>query len=94
MDRDIFDGLYEKYWQQVFTSAVKRLGNTEKAVKVTQEAFFQLWIKKDDITKSDAVDLLLTTVRDEIFKLMEKECIYIEKPPSKLFELIPLPCAN
>jgi len=94
MDSDIFDGLYEKYRQQIFTSAVKRLGNTERAVKVTQDAFFQLWIKREDTAKADAADFLLTAVRDEIFKLMEKECIYIEKPSGKLFEQIPLPCAN
>jgi DNA-directed RNA polymerase specialized sigma24 family protein len=93
MDSDIFDGFYEKYWQQVFTSAVKRLGNTEKAVKVTQDAFFQLWIKRNNISEAEVTAFLLAAVRDEIFTLMEKECIYIEEP-GKLFELIPLPGAN
>ena len=94
MNSDSFDGLYEKHWQQVFSAAVKRLGNTDRAVKVTQDAFFQLWIKKDDTAKADVMDLLLIAVRDEIFKLMEKVCIYIEKPAGKLFEVMPLPCAN
>ncbi len=95
MDSDIFDSLYEAYWAAIYNSTYKRLPDPNKALEVTQEAFFQLWLNKDKYARTEkaVVLFLLTTVRNEIFKLMEKECIEIVYPPSMLFENV-FPFAN
>jgi DNA-directed RNA polymerase specialized sigma24 family protein len=94
MDSDFFDTLFEKYWQQVYTSAFKRVVNADTATEVTQEAFFQLWLNKDQANKENILDFLLAAVHDEIFKLIEKECLDIVNPPGKIFEHMELPGAN
>jgi DNA-directed RNA polymerase specialized sigma24 family protein len=94
MDNDFFDTLYEKYWQQVYNSAFKRVANKETATEVTQEAFFQLWLNKDRANKENIIDFLLAAVHDEIFKLIEKECLDIVDPPGKIFEHMEFPGAN
>jgi DNA-directed RNA polymerase specialized sigma24 family protein len=94
MDSDFFDTLFEKYWQQVYNSAFKRVANMETATEVTQEAFFQLWLNKDRANKENVLDFLLAAVRDEIFKLIEKECLDIVSPPGKIFEHMGFPGAN
>lgn len=94
MDSDFFDILFEKYWQQVYTSAFKRVANADTATEVTQEAFFQLWLNKDQANKENVLDFLLAAVHDEIFKLIEKECLDIVNPPGKIFEHMEFPGAN
>jgi DNA-directed RNA polymerase specialized sigma24 family protein len=94
MDSDFFDTLFEKHWQQVYNSAFKRVANTETATEVTQEAFFQLWLNKDRANKENILDFLLAAVHDEIFKLIEKECLDIVNPPGKIFEHLEFPGAN
>jgi DNA-directed RNA polymerase specialized sigma24 family protein len=94
MDNDFFDTLFEKYWQQVYNSAFKRVANTDTATEVTQEAFFQLWLNKDQANKENILGFLLAAVHDEIFKLIEKECLDIVNPAGKIFEYTGFPGAN
>jgi hypothetical protein len=94
MDTDAFDAIYERYWVSIYTSAFKRLFNPQKASEIAQEAFFQLWQNKNHVKAEDVVIFLLKAVKSEIFKLMEKECIYIVDPPRILFEHMQLPGAN
>jgi len=93
MDEHAFDVLYERYWASIYNSAFRRLFDTNKASEVTQEAFFQLWLNKDQTTAEGVIVFLLKVVRNEIFKLMEKECIEIVSPATMLFEDM-LPGAN
>ena len=86
MDKYTFDTIYEQYWLSIYTSAFKRLFDPQKASQITQEAFFQLWLNKDQVKTDDVILFLLKTVKNEIFKLMKKECIYIINPPRMLFE--------
>ena len=94
MNIDTFSTLYDELWRKVYALAFKRLANIEKATDVTQEAFFQLWIKKDHIDIEDVIDILFTAVSIEILKLRKNECIYIEKLPGDFFEHMQLPGAN
>jgi hypothetical protein len=94
MDSDSFDIIYEKYWLSVYNSAFKRIFDPKKASEITQEAFFQLWLNKDKTMTEDVIAFLLEAVKNEVFKLMEKECIYIVNPPHMLFEHMLLPGAN
>ncbi len=94
MDKYAFDTIYEKYWLSIYTSAFNRLFDPQKASEITQEAFFQLWLNKDQVKTDDVILFLLKAVKNEIFKLMEKECIYIINPPLRLFENILPPGAN
>ena len=94
MDQDTFDAIYERYWLSIYTSALKRLFDPQKASEIAQEAFFQLWLNRHQVTTDEVVIFLLRAVKSEIFKLMEKECIYVVNPPHILFEHMQLPGAN
>ncbi|WP_091373927.1 RNA polymerase sigma factor [Mucilaginibacter mallensis] len=94
MDRDAFDIIYKNYWLPIYNSAFKRLFDPQKASEITQEAFFQLWLNKEQVNAEEVIIFLLKAVRNEVFKLMKKECIYIVNPPRMLFEHLPLPGAN
>jgi RNA polymerase sigma-70 factor (ECF subfamily) len=94
MDIEIFDGLFESHWQTVYASAFKRLANTAKATEITQEAFFQLWQKRDQVSSEDVLSFLLTVVQKEILKLMKNECLHIVQPSVELFKQTDFPFAN
>jgi hypothetical protein len=87
MNIDTFSTLYEDLWRKVYSFAFKSLANREKAIVATEEAFFQLWLRKDYIgTANDAIDILLTTIKNERLKPKENEFMYMEPPPGKLFK--------
>ena len=94
MDKNTFDTIYERYWLSIYTSTFKRLSNPQKASQITQEAFFQLWLNKDQLKGDDVILFLLKAAKKEVFKLMEKECIYIINPPRMILGEILLPGAN
>jgi RNA polymerase sigma-70 factor (ECF subfamily) len=95
MTIELFDSLFESHWQLVYSTAFKRLANAEKAIEVTQEAFFQLWQHKDEIVSENVITFfLLTVLQNEISKMMEKDCRCVIEPVGKLFKFTDLPFAN
>jgi RNA polymerase sigma-70 factor (family 1) len=42
--------IYQKYWEEVFDAAYKRVRNIEIAQDITQEIFISLWEKKNTLT--------------------------------------------
>lgn len=75
-----FDALYEKHWENVYSSAFKRLRNTDQAKDVTQDVFLQLWLRRNDVVIDNLAAYLFISVRNTIYKWMEKEQRYIPIP--------------
>ena len=66
-----FNILYNKYWEQAYSNAYKRLGDEEQAKDIVQEIFVSIWINRQNpITNLPAY--LGTAVRNQVFKLTAK----------------------
>lgn len=78
--RAAFDALYEKYWEEVFSAAFKRLKDYDCAKDITQDIFLQLWSRRNDIQIDNLRAYLFTAVRNNVYKWMEKEQKYTPIP--------------
>ena len=45
-DPDAFNALYNKYWQQAYATAFKRLKDTQQVKDIIQEVFTKIWINR------------------------------------------------
>lgn len=86
--RTAFDALYERYWEQVYGAAYKRLQDAGFAKDITQDIFLQLWLRRGELEIDNLPAYLFTAVRNNVFKRMEKEKRYTPIP-----ELMSLPDA-
>lgn len=68
-----FDALYEKYWEQVYNAAFKRLKDPDYAKDITQDIFLKIWDNRDSINIDHFAPYLFTSVRNNVFKWIEKE---------------------
>ena len=70
---EAFDMLYDKYWEQVYHAAFKRLKDADYAKDITQDIFLQIWHKRKNLNIDYLAPYLFTSVRNNVFKWMEKE---------------------
>lgn len=68
-----FDALYDKYWEQVYNAAYKRLKDADSAKDITQDIFLQIWHKRKEMNIAHFAPYLFTAVRNNVFKWMQKE---------------------
>ncbi|MEQ7800345.1 sigma-70 family RNA polymerase sigma factor [Pedobacter sp. ASV1-7] len=74
---DAFDTLYDKYWEIVYSTAYKRLKDSAYAKDITQDIFLQLWLRRSEINIENLSSYLNTSVRNNVFKWLDKEQRYI-----------------
>lgn len=72
-DESAFHLLYEKYWEQAYNAAYKRLKDADYAKDITQDIFLQLWSRRYDLQVVSVPAYLYTAIRNNVFKWMEKE---------------------
>ncbi|MEX6688211.1 sigma-70 family RNA polymerase sigma factor [Danxiaibacter flavus] len=58
---EAFDALYERYWQKLYSTAIKRLKNEQAAEEIVQDTFIILWQKRK-LLKIDCVGKYLTGI--------------------------------
>lgn len=58
---EAFDALYERYWQKLYFTAIKRLKNEQAAEEIVQDTFIILWQKRK-LLKIDCVGKYLTGI--------------------------------
>lgn len=75
-----FDILYDKYWNQVFNAAYKRLNDAEHAQDIAQDVFIQLWIRGSKSPIENLPAYLFVAARNSVFKHLEKEGKYTAMP--------------
>lgn len=78
-----FDQLFEKYWQQAYSSAYKRLKDHEDSKDIVQEIFTHIWINRKTTHIENLPAYLHVAVRNKVIKLINKQ-----KPVSPFFELL------
>lgn len=72
-----FNILYEKYWEKVYTSALKRLKQRDQAKDVTQEVFTSIWLRRETLHIDNLPSYLQIAVRNRVLNLFEKEKRYV-----------------
>jgi|SRR5690606_26167618 len=88
-DQSAFSTFYEQYWQWIFNSAYKRVGDVEVAKDISQEIFSQIWIQFQSghpPAISNLRGYLYVIVRNHVFKWLEKEKKFVSI--SEVFELL------
>jgi len=75
-----FDILYDKYWQQVYNAAYKRINKSEQAQDIAQDVFVQLWIRGNKSPIENLPAYLFVAARNSVFKHLEKEGKYSALP--------------
>lgn len=71
--KSAFNTLYEKYWQDVYASAYKRLKDTDEAKDIVQEIFTHIWIKRESLHIDNLPAYLNVAVRNKVFKVIAKQ---------------------
>lgn len=72
-DESAFHLLYDRYWEQVYNAAYKRLKDADYAKDITQDIFLQLWSRRKELKIAFVPAYLYMSVRNNVFKWMEKE---------------------
>lgn len=84
---EAFNALYDKYWQIVYASAFKRLGNVDQAKDITQDFFLQLWLKRKELQILHLPAYIYTAVRNRVLNILEAEQKFIPVAELLLQEL-------
>ncbi|RPD42126.1 RNA polymerase sigma factor [Chitinophaga barathri] len=72
-DGQAFDELYNRFWEQCYIFAFRRLKNRDDAKDVVQNVFVTLWHKKDKLTVNvNAEAYLFTMVRNETLRCISR----------------------
>jgi len=65
--RSAFNILYNRYWEQTYSSAYKRLRDEDQAKDIVQEIFVSIWVNRHNLINSLPAYLSIS-VRNQVFK--------------------------
>ncbi len=69
--RTAFNILYNKYWEQTYSNAYKRLRDEDLAKDIVQEIFVSIWVNRHSPI-SNLPAYLSISVRNQVFKIAAK----------------------
>jgi len=72
-----FNTLYDRYWNFVFFSAMKRLKDEAQAKDVSQDIFTTLWLRRETLRIDNLHTYLYTAVKNRVLNLFEKQRRFI-----------------
>lgn len=69
-DHDAYSEIYHRYFQLIYTHALKKTQDQEQAKDVTQDVFTHLWFKREKAAQiHDLAAYLFTAARNKVFDL-------------------------
>lgn len=71
-NRIAFNSLYERYWEQLFQSAIKVLQDEDLAKDVVQDVFVDLWSRRELVQIEKVSGYLFQAVKYQVFKQLRK----------------------
>lgn len=77
-----FAVIYERYWQQIYNSAYKRLEDHELAADMVQEIFCDLWARRGHAEITELAPYLHQAVKFQVYKSIRRR-----RSSSRFFEL-------
>lgn len=72
-DKKAFDNLYERHWDKVFYTALKKIKDVDVAKDITQEVFTYIWLNRETNHILDLDAYFFSAVRNNVFRLMKRE---------------------
>ena len=73
-DEMAFRHMFDKYWDDLFRIAYRRLRSTEDAKDVVQDVFLSLWNNREAVWINESIGgYLYTALRNKIFNFLEKD---------------------
>ncbi|MDN5288791.1 MAG: polymerase, sigma-24 subunit, subfamily [Mucilaginibacter sp.] len=73
-DHRSFRYLYDKYWERLYLSACRRIGDEFEAEEVTQDVFCNLWRRRDRLELRSGFEAYLTVaVKFEVINRLAKK---------------------
>lgn len=82
-----FNLLYEKYWEQTYNQAYRRLKNVDEAKDIVQEIFTCIWLKRETLKIENLPPYLNVAVRNRVLKFAAKQ--KLSHPFFEMLENIP-----
>ncbi len=70
---DAFEVIYEKYWNNVFDEAYKRIGDRDIAKDITQEVFTSMWVRGTETPIENLPAWLYTVTKNNVYKQIQKQ---------------------
>lgn len=68
-----FDALFERYWQQGYTDAYRRLNDREEAKDVVQEIFTHIWANRETLQIQNFPGYLHVAIRNKVIKVIARK---------------------
>jgi len=85
-DETAFRRLFEKYWQDLFQFACKRLRSKDDAGDIVQEVFLSLWNNVQQVEIEESLGAyLFVSLRNKIFNHYEKQSVRLKYLLSQSF---------
>lgn len=87
-----FETLFDRYWQQAYSDAFKRLKNHDDSKDIVQEIFTHIWINRDTIHIQNLPAYLNIAIRNKVIKLVSRQKLShpyfdnLEKVPKEFAE--------
>lgn len=78
-----FDVLFEKYWQQAYSDAYRRLKSHDDAKDIVQEVFTHIWINRQATHIENLPAYLHVAIRNRVIKFINRQ-----KPAHSFFETL------
>lgn len=71
-NKEAFNFLYERYWEQTYSNAYKRLKDADQSKDIVQEIFVNIWVNRERVIENLPA-YLNVAVRNQVFKLARKD---------------------
>lgn len=73
---EAFTQLYNRFWDQLYLAAYKRVKSKETAEEIVQEFFTKLWVNRKEVTiKTSPEAYLFTAIKYLVLTFLEKEMV-------------------
>jgi RNA polymerase sigma-70 factor (family 1) len=71
-----FDELYNRYWDKLYSSAAKRVNESEIAEEIVQDFFTSLWVNREKLTiRTSFSSYVYSSVKYLVFNHYQKESV-------------------
>lgn len=81
-NQDSFRAIYDRYWEQLYQAAYRRLGDAQLAEDVVQEVFLRLWNGRKQLKIQYLGAYLQQAVRNEVLDRVSRT-----RSPSRFYEI-------
>jgi RNA polymerase sigma-70 factor (family 1) len=79
-DKQAFQLLYDKYWDQLFAAAILKIHDEEEVNDIVQNLFVTVWIKRKELNINDNVDAyLFRALKNRIINFFKKKYLTADK---------------